>query len=123
MAVYENLPVFKASYDLLLASFKLCSNLPRDYRYTLGERLKTELTDLMICIYRANGSEEKRPYLTEARRAGGGDQASFTVAARYETDFAQTIRLAVCQHRIGVEAVDCLAEKTRQWIETGIKTG
>ena len=67
MAVYENLPVFKASYDLLLASLKLCRNLPRDYRYTFGERLKTELTDLMICIYRANGSEEKRPYLVEAR--------------------------------------------------------
>jgi hypothetical protein len=67
MAVYENLPVFKASYDLLLASFKLCSNLSRDYRYTLGERLKTELTDLMICIYRANGTEAKLPFLTEAR--------------------------------------------------------
>ena len=51
MAVYENLPVFKASYDLLLASFKLCSNLSRDFRYTLGERLKSELTNLVIKLH------------------------------------------------------------------------
>lgn len=67
MAVYENLPVFKASYDLLLSSFKMCSNLSRDYRYTLGERFKTELIGLMVCIYRANGTEDKLPFLTEAR--------------------------------------------------------
>ena len=67
MAIYENLPVFKLSYDLLISVFRICSNLNREHRYSLGERLKSELMDLMIDIYKANCSEEKAPYLSEAR--------------------------------------------------------
>lgn len=40
MAHYENLPVYKAVYDLLLYVFRIGKNIQRDYRYTLGEDLK-----------------------------------------------------------------------------------
>lgn len=68
MAVYDNLPVYKAAYDLLLAVFKMNINLTREHRYTLGEKLKGELTDLIVCIYRANsGEEDKEEHLRAAR--------------------------------------------------------
>lgn len=34
------LPVYKASYGLLLYSFKLIKNLTREYKYTIGEKIK-----------------------------------------------------------------------------------
>lgn len=67
MALYENLPVFKASYDLLVESYNMCHNLQRDYRYTLGEKLKQELMDLMVDIYKANVTSDKASILGHAR--------------------------------------------------------
>lgn len=64
--VYENLPVFKAAYDLLIESYKMCKNMERDYRYTLGEKLKQDLMDIMVMIYRANASTDKSAFLLDA---------------------------------------------------------
>jgi hypothetical protein len=68
MAVYSNLPVFKASYDLVLEVFMMCKSLPKDYKYTVGERLKNQLTDLMSGIYEANLEEDKTLCLQQCRR-------------------------------------------------------
>ena len=64
---YNQLPVFKASYDLLIQVFKSSQNMKREYRYTLGEELKKEMMALMMCIYRANVHNEKIKHITEAR--------------------------------------------------------
>ncbi|MCD7968873.1 MAG: four helix bundle protein [Alistipes sp.] len=68
MAVYDNLPAYKAAYDLLLDVFKMNINLTREHRFTLGEKLKLELIELIKCIYRANSSElAKEQNLRSAR--------------------------------------------------------
>ena len=67
MAHYIELPVYKASYDLLLQIFSLSHNLNREYKYTLGEKLKNEITELLSNIYRANRIREKAEYLKTAR--------------------------------------------------------
>lgn len=69
MAIYENLPVFKQTYDLLLEVYGLSKNLSRDYRYTLGEEIKKRVMAMMVCIYRANSSagEVKTAHLKNAR--------------------------------------------------------
>ena len=67
MALYENLPVYKAAYDLLLRVYKLCSHMHRTHRYTLGERVQEEMTELMLNIYRANSAREKKAIIQTAR--------------------------------------------------------
>ncbi|WP_295939136.1 four helix bundle protein [uncultured Alistipes sp.] len=68
MAAYDNLPAYKAGYDLLLDVFRMNDNLTRQYRHTLGEKLRNELTDLLLAIYRANvNEEEKETNLRQAR--------------------------------------------------------
>ena len=64
--VYENLPVYKAAYDLLLFTFKLNRNFQKEYRYTLGENIKNELVSLLLCIYNANALREKEALLKQA---------------------------------------------------------
>lgn len=66
MAIYDNLPVFKATYDLLLQVVKLSVHIRRDARYTMGESLKKEIIGLCVCIYRANLTAEKGPLIEEA---------------------------------------------------------
>lgn len=35
---YENLPVYKATFDLLLMVYRRTPRMQRDYRYTLARR-------------------------------------------------------------------------------------
>ncbi|MCD4691470.1 MAG: hypothetical protein K8R79_01035 [Calditrichales bacterium] len=42
MSKYDELPVYKASYDLLLEIFKFTKNFTKEYKYTIGESLKKE---------------------------------------------------------------------------------
>lgn len=67
MAIYDNLPVFKESYLLLLQFVVICNKLQRDFRYTIGDQIKKELIELCVCIYNANGNSEKHIFITQAR--------------------------------------------------------
>ncbi|GHT14871.1 hypothetical protein FACS189426_21840 [Bacteroidia bacterium] len=67
MALYENLPVYKVAYDLLVQTYRLCMNMERSYRFTLGERIQNEMTELLLHIYRANSNRDKKAYLQSAK--------------------------------------------------------
>jgi hypothetical protein len=54
MTLYNNLPVYKTSYDLLLGVFEVVKTFGREYKYTLGDKIKNEIVDLITNIYRAN---------------------------------------------------------------------
>jgi hypothetical protein len=60
MANYENLPVYKDAYDLLLKMYRVNVKMPREHRYTLGVRLKDELMETLLCVYRANSDKDKK---------------------------------------------------------------
>ena len=57
MSLYDELPVFKTSYDLLLNIFQFTANFSREYKYTIGEKLKNETLALILLVYRANSSQ------------------------------------------------------------------
>jgi hypothetical protein len=63
MATYDNLPVYKQTYDLLLQLFRVCQNMERDYKFTLGENIKKEIIALIINVYRANCRENREKIL------------------------------------------------------------
>jgi len=67
MAIYLYLPVYKASYDLVLEAFETVKNFNREYKYTLGENIKKEAIEMITDIYRANSSFSKKPHLEKAR--------------------------------------------------------
>jgi len=67
MAIYNTLPVYKTSYDFLVAIFQFTKHFDREYKYTLGEDMKKETTALIANIYRANSSQSKWALLQSAR--------------------------------------------------------
>ena len=48
MTFYYYLPVYKTSYDLLLAIFKLTKDFEREYKYTIGQDLKNVTTESRV---------------------------------------------------------------------------
>ncbi len=68
MATYDNLPVYKVSYDLLLELFHVVNNFSRDYRFTIGEQIKKEVLEMIMCVYRANKNfAGRKDRISEAR--------------------------------------------------------
>ena len=67
MALHNELPVYKASYDLLLEIFQFTKDFSKDFKYTVGESLKNETIKLLTLIFRANSRTDKLIVLQEAR--------------------------------------------------------
>lgn len=60
MALSEELPIYKDSYDLLEQLTDLSKNLPKLLRYTVGTRMMDLCLDMLGLIYRANMAQEGR---------------------------------------------------------------
>jgi len=67
MTTYLHIPVYKATYDLVLEMFKAIKDFNREYKYTLGENIKKEAIGMVTDIYRANSSFSKKPHIEKAR--------------------------------------------------------
>jgi hypothetical protein len=68
MATYDNLPVYKTAYDLLLEIFQFTKDFSRQYKYTIGQDLKLETTQLIKRIFQANSTfQYRKQYIQYAR--------------------------------------------------------
>ncbi len=67
MATYDNLPVYKAAYDLLQETILFRTQMSREYKFTLGERLVNENVELIIGVFKANVSLAKKELILQTR--------------------------------------------------------
>ena len=65
MAQYEHLPIYKQTYDFLLRVMIATKDFPREYKYTLGQKIKDELIELVVLIYRANSAKNKSQHIEQ----------------------------------------------------------
>jgi hypothetical protein len=63
MALHTQLPIYKAAYDLLDVVTDLAKNMPRDFKASIGGKLRDEVVAVTILIFRANTAREKAPHL------------------------------------------------------------
>jgi Na+/H+ antiporter NhaB len=70
MALFSELPVYKLGYSLLIQIYERSTIFSREYKYTIGEKLKNEVTDMLLNIYEANKSkkENRGTYIDLARQ-------------------------------------------------------
>jgi len=64
MALHKDLPVYKLAYDLLCLATDLTRNMPRDFKASLGGRLRDECLDVLLLVARANAAQDKGPHLS-----------------------------------------------------------
>jgi hypothetical protein len=65
MARHEHLPIYKLSYELLGQVVQVTKEFPREFKFTLGQRLRDEVIELLVLIYRANSQKDKAPVISE----------------------------------------------------------
>lgn len=60
---YHQLQVYKLGYDILLEIHRFVAILPKEHKFTIGERIKNEAIGLSVVAYKiANGKSEKQLY-------------------------------------------------------------
>lgn len=112
--IYDNLPVYKAAYDLLLMIFRLNRNFQRDYRYTLGENIKNELVSLLVCIYNANANSEKTTILARARE----HVVVIKLQIRLLMDLKQ---ISLKQYAAAAEIIESVSKQLAAWHKSSDK--
>ena len=65
MAQYKHLPIYKTTYDLLKFITTKTKDFPRDFKYTLGDKLKNECVELVVLIYKANSTRDRQVFLQQ----------------------------------------------------------
>ena len=65
MALHTNLPIYKVAYDLLDTITDLAKNMPRDFKASIGGKLRDEVVEIVVLIFRANCARDKAPHLGE----------------------------------------------------------
>ncbi len=64
MALHTNLPIYKVAYDLLDIITDLAKNMPRDFKQSVGGKLRDECVEIVVLIFRANVAREKASHLS-----------------------------------------------------------
>ena len=63
MALYYDLPVYRATYKLILKIFECTKDFSKEYKYSLRQDMKRDALQLVRSIYRANKSAQKAAHL------------------------------------------------------------
>ncbi len=63
MAQYKHLPIYRLTYELLQRVMDSTKDFPREFKFTLGQKMKDEAIELVVLIYRANSTENKSIHL------------------------------------------------------------
>jgi len=67
MSRYLHLPVFQKGYDLNLEIYRTTHNFPREYRYSLGQKIKEIASELLDLIVVTNSEENKGSYFPKIK--------------------------------------------------------
>ena len=59
MARYEHIKIFQSVYTLCLEIYKITRNFKKEYKYTLGERLKSLIHDILDLVVKTNSMPDK----------------------------------------------------------------
>ena len=65
MAAAKELPIYKVAYDLFKEITESTRNMPRDFKLSLGGKIRDEALEIVTLISRANAALDKVPYLSD----------------------------------------------------------
>ena len=63
MALHTELPIYKSAYDLLSAAADVTRNFPRDFKRSIGEKVRDECVEIIVLIFKANVAAYKIPHI------------------------------------------------------------
>jgi hypothetical protein len=62
----QELPIIQKTYDLIKWYIPIINRLPRDHKYSLGDRIVTQLYDILELLISARFNHQRLPILQSA---------------------------------------------------------
>jgi hypothetical protein len=114
MSKHKELPVYKASYDLMIRMQPIVRHFPREYQYSLGEKMLNEVMELVMCVYEANEKENRVIVLKEMLKK---IERLFLMLR-----MAHDLKLIAMSHYAQlVEMMDDISRQTQGWLNVSQK--
>ena len=114
MAQYQHLPIYKQTYDILLRTMMATKDFPREYKHTLGQKIKDELIELVVMIYRANSAAEKAQHIESIMER--------VQAIQLMTRLSHDMKVLSRRHYAALsEMTDSLAKQAQGWFRSSGK--
>lgn len=111
MAQYQHLPLYKTTYTLLFELMNVTKNFPKDFKYSLGEKIQNQTIEILINIYRANSTSDKKQYIQQILE---GVQF-LEVYLRLSHDLKI---ITIEKYAIFIEETNCISKQAQGWIQT-----
>lgn len=67
MSLSEDTSIYRTAYRLLILSQPIVSQMPRTYRFDLGQRITNTLLDVLTLIIEANRAQDKQQPLYQLK--------------------------------------------------------
>ncbi|MFP4465299.1 MAG: four helix bundle protein [Alphaproteobacteria bacterium] len=116
MAQYQHLPIYKQTYDILLRTMSATKDFPREYKFTLGQKIKDELIELVVVIYRANSAADKKQHIQSILER--------VQAIQLMMRLAHDMRILPRRHYAALsEMTDSLARQAQGWLNKSCAEG
>lgn len=114
MARYLHLPIYKTGYELLGQIVRVTKELPREYKFTLGQRLRDEVIDVLVLVYRANSQKDKTAVLAEILER--------VLVIELLIRLCHDLKILSRRHYAGLaEITESLARQTEGWKKSAAK--
>lgn len=65
MAIHTSLPIYADAYKLLKTIVEITKNMPRDFKQSIGGKLRDESVEIVVLIFKANFARNKTEYLLD----------------------------------------------------------
>ena len=112
MAQYQHLPIYKVTYELLQQITKVTKDFPRDFKHSLAVKLRDEVVDLVVFVYKANTFINER--------------AKYVLLILERMQVVELlVRLCKDMHLMGIKAfsetvmlTDSVARQAQGWLKT-----
>lgn len=114
MSRYQHLPIYKLSYELLNRIIFVTKEFPREFKFTVGQRIRDEILEVLVLIYRANSSVKKTEIISEMLEK--------ILVIELLIRSCKDLKILALKHYAGlVEMIESLAKQAEGWKKSSNK--
>lgn len=115
MSRYQHLPIYRMTYELLQRVTVATKDFPREFKFTIGQKLQDEVIGLVVLIYKVNASAVKTDLIEVLLER--------IQVVELLIRLSQDLRIMTKKHYAAlVEMTESLAKQAQGWRKSTLKS-
>ena len=115
MAQYSHLSVYKTAYSFMLEIVQTTKNCPKEYKYSIAEKMQEISVDIILDIYRANSSIDKIPNLNHLLE--NVEKLNIYLRVCFDLHI-----ISIEKYSLFIEKTASISKQTKGWMQACLKS-